>query len=290
MKLILSRKGFDASYGGMASPILPDGTLVPLPIPSSHDRHTFADADLGCTVEVDRLLADLSRDRFRAASTVHLDPDLARPTALRPPGWRPAFGQTHTAQSHLSSQGVGGGDLFLFFGWFRAVELHGARWRYSPEAPDLHVIFGWLEVEEVLPITASRSDCLARYPWILDHPHAASPGHYTDARNTLYISRASSGYCRQAAFGAGRFSRYSEHLRLTRAGSSRSIWSLPSWFMPCTGRKPLTYHGDPRRWELTAEGVILRSVAKGQEFVLDCDDYAEADQWLASILNGQPTV
>jgi Nucleotide modification associated domain 3 len=35
MKLILSRKGFDSAYGGVPSPILPDGTLCPLPIPSN---------------------------------------------------------------------------------------------------------------------------------------------------------------------------------------------------------------------------------------------------------------
>ncbi|MGC9779576.1 MAG: hypothetical protein HZR80_10075 [Candidatus Heimdallarchaeota archaeon] len=34
MKVILSRKGFDSSYGGHPSPILPDGTLISLPIPS----------------------------------------------------------------------------------------------------------------------------------------------------------------------------------------------------------------------------------------------------------------
>ncbi len=33
MKVILSRKGFDSSYGGCPSPILPDGTLLSLPIP-----------------------------------------------------------------------------------------------------------------------------------------------------------------------------------------------------------------------------------------------------------------
>ena len=33
MKVILSRKGMDSKSGGMASPILPDGTLLSLPIP-----------------------------------------------------------------------------------------------------------------------------------------------------------------------------------------------------------------------------------------------------------------
>lgn len=35
MKIILSRKGFDAGYGGIASPVLPDGTLLSLPIPTT---------------------------------------------------------------------------------------------------------------------------------------------------------------------------------------------------------------------------------------------------------------
>ena len=34
MKLILSRKGFDSSFADMPSPILPDGTLLSIPIPS----------------------------------------------------------------------------------------------------------------------------------------------------------------------------------------------------------------------------------------------------------------
>lgn len=33
MKFILSRKGMDSAAGGFANPILPDGTLLSLPIP-----------------------------------------------------------------------------------------------------------------------------------------------------------------------------------------------------------------------------------------------------------------
>ena len=38
MKIILSRKGFDSENGGYASPILPDGSLVSLPIPNTTSR------------------------------------------------------------------------------------------------------------------------------------------------------------------------------------------------------------------------------------------------------------
>jgi hypothetical protein len=45
MKVILSRKGFDSSYGGFASPILPDGRIISLPIPSS-DKEALRYSDL----------------------------------------------------------------------------------------------------------------------------------------------------------------------------------------------------------------------------------------------------
>ena len=37
MKIILSRKGFDSSNGGCASPIMPDGTLLSMPIPTNDE-------------------------------------------------------------------------------------------------------------------------------------------------------------------------------------------------------------------------------------------------------------
>ena len=37
MKVIFSRKGFDSGFGGMPSPVLPDGTMLSMPIPSKGD-------------------------------------------------------------------------------------------------------------------------------------------------------------------------------------------------------------------------------------------------------------
>jgi hypothetical protein len=42
MKIILSRKVFDAEYGGIPSPILPDGTLLSLPIPYEQDNIKYS--------------------------------------------------------------------------------------------------------------------------------------------------------------------------------------------------------------------------------------------------------
>jgi hypothetical protein len=42
----------------------------------------------------------------------------------------------------------------------------------------------------------------------------------------------------------------------------------------------LTYNSDLSRWRTSTAGVTLDSAARGQEFVLDCDDYPEATEWL----------
>jgi len=46
MKIILSRKGFDSEAGGYPSPILPDGTMLSLPIPS-YDKICFVNIGYG---------------------------------------------------------------------------------------------------------------------------------------------------------------------------------------------------------------------------------------------------
>lgn len=283
-RLVLSRKGFDSGYGGMASPILPDGGLLPLPIPASQDA--FRLGELNATgVALGPLLRDLSDGRHSRRTRVHMDPDLDRRPDLRLPGWRPALGQNGAAQSHLARQGVGPGAVFLFFGWFRQVVRHARRWRYVPGAPDLHLLYGWLEVAEVLPVVREREHCLRRHPWIADHPHVANPVHYRGADNVLYIARQRSTLAAQGP-GGGVFARYSDSLRLTAPGASRSVWALPDWFHPATGLAPLSYHGNPARWSAEPGRCLLRSVPKGQEFVLDTGGRREPERWVRRLVAG----
>lgn len=230
------------------------------------------------------MLADLSRGRYTLTSTVHLDPDLARNPVSRLDGWRPSLGQTGNAQSHLRDQDVSIGDVFLFYGWFREIEHRKGSWRYRRNAPNLHVLFGWLEIGDILSIVMNREQCLQRYSWIKDHPHVATPSHYTDVRNVLYIAADNSRYLPAPPAGGGRFVRYTESLRLTKADCSRSVWSLPGWFMPIDGREALSYHGNPSRWQHNGSTVTLQTVAKGQEFVLDCKQYPEAEEWIKTLI------
>ena len=108
MKVILSRKGFDSSNGGCPSPILPDGTLLSLPIPSA-DRDTYDDLSYQGVSYADLLRQLRPGKEF---SHCHVDPDLRPNLRCAPiPGWKPAFGQVDAAQGLLTNAGVEIGDL-----------------------------------------------------------------------------------------------------------------------------------------------------------------------------------
>jgi hypothetical protein len=56
--------------------------------------------------------------------------------------------------------------------------------------------------------------------------------------------------------------------------------SLPAWFHPGPKRKPLGYHDNLGRWARVEDRTELKSVARGQEFVLNLDRYPEALPWI----------
>jgi hypothetical protein len=270
MKLILSRKGFDSTpaYGGCASPILPDGRMVSLPIPHQSGTLTFG-ALRHQGLDVGQLVSDLTGTRVKGAERAHLDPDLDSTARARRRGWRAAFGQDGAAQRHLERQGVDLGDLFLFFGWFREIMNTRGRYRYRPGTRDLHVIFGWLRVGEVLRVGPDRVP-----PWLSDHPHAPRD---CAPHNTIYLADVPNG--------GGVFQKFDTSLQLTDAESTRrSLWRLPSDFLPAA-RIPLTYHGTPSRWTSDADACRLQSVAKGQEFVLDLAEYPGVRRWTQELLD-----
>lgn len=282
MKIVLSRKGCDSAAGKLANVILPDGTLAMLPIPEgragSHTR-TYGDIRVG-DHNLGALVGDLSNGRITGNTPAHLDPDLDRRSVPRAPGWKPLFGQSGIAERHLQRMGVGQGDVFVFWGWFRHVERKADRWRYVP-GHGVHALFGWLQVERRVDMVTERLDLP---PWAADHPHAQRPT--TTKPDSVYLSTDQLHLpgITTGVPGAGVFRRLSPDSTLTVAGRTRSFWRLPAWFLPEHDRPPLTYHADPRRWTPDNDGVILRSAAQGQEFVLDADAYPQAVPWLADVI------
>ena len=93
--------------------------MLSLPIPDQSGKITYEEMEPR-GLDVAMLVSDLSKTATKQ-STAHLDPDLDR-TTLRRWRWRPAFGQSGAAATHLKNQNVDCGDLFLFFGWFRRVD------------------------------------------------------------------------------------------------------------------------------------------------------------------------
>ena len=246
MKIILSRKGFDSACGGVASPILPDGRMVSLPIPEPRpgpEPRRYREIRAAGGVNLGALVRDLTRGRIRAADRAHLDPDLDVASVPRLPGWKPLFGQTGAAERHLQNQGVGPGDLFLFYGWFRPCVRVQGRYLYVPGAPHRHILYGWLQVEQRLSAYAPET-----WPaWAAGHPHCKlEPYHPLDS---LYVStdRLELPGLNRELPGGDVFGTYRPKLGLTAAGLTRSWWRLPAWFQLGVGRTPLSYHGDPAR-------------------------------------------
>jgi Nucleotide modification associated domain 3 len=132
MRIIFSRKGFDSASGRAPSPII-DRVPYALPIPTGKypSETTYGHLSLGDKVSQ-------ANKGYTADSLCHEDPMF----------WddRCAFGQTSASQSHLSKNGVGVGDVFIFFGLF----AEGNHDRH-------HRIFGYLNVESVFKIGAHPS-------------------------------------------------------------------------------------------------------------------------------------
>lgn len=269
--IVLSRKGFDSKYGGCASPILADGSLVSMPIPEEgmpleyrHINTVTGNYNLG------DLVKKLTGCNVDTDSGVHLDPDV-RPDLHRlcATPWRPMFGQADNAERHLEKQTVGENDLFLFFGWFRRVDRN---FKFEKSADDEHVIWGWLQVDDYF-------NRLEDEPvWARCHPHCLNKQR---KYNRVYVGRRSLSFAPSKP-GAGAFAVYDSKLRLTHPDQKRrrSEWSIPDFF-----REKLTYHGKAK-WIRDGSRCTISSAKIGQEFVFDtAGQEAEVQKWLDKLFS-----
>ena len=64
---------------------------------------------------------------------------------------------------------IAAGDLFLFWGLFRAAGRNAAgRWQFTGDAE--HRIFGWLQIDEILTVGEDPAPTLASHPWLAIPP------------------------------------------------------------------------------------------------------------------------
>ena len=281
MKLILSRKGFDSEWGGCASPIFPDNTLYSLPIPDSDSKITYGELQHG-DVNIGEVVVDLTDGKIGPDSHAHLDPDINYEAYPRQEGWRPLFGQSRRAQSHLCNQDVQVGDLFLFFGFYQQVKETSDSWGFIKGAPEQHILWGWLQIGEICKVDELAQEEL---PWTRYHPHR-SPLRGKDSTNTLYIASGSLDLGDgPIGPGAGQFPKLHLNLILTEPGKSRSYWRLPRCFYPDEGKCPLTHFPDPNKnWDQDDKYAYAHRRGPGQEFVLDLDQYPGVMDWLTQCI------
>lgn len=220
MKVILSRKGFDSANGGVASPILEDGTMISFPIPSP-DRNTYSELECG-GIPYSQLLHDLNYREAHFGTHCHIDPDLSLAYwREKPSDWFPAFGQIDAAASYLKNIGIAPGDIFLFFGNFHHIAkgtdgtYHYVRhtgdfYRDS----DLQVIWGYLQVGEILATPEQQRTA----PW---HPHSI-PNRTSRPTNVIFKAREQLSFA-PALPGAGALP-FDKKRVLTLEGAPKATW------------------------------------------------------------------
>ncbi len=258
--------------------------MLSLPIrstsPETLSPHCYGDLSFGGE-SVANVLAQLSDGRLGAQHRVHNDPDLDAGAMPRLRGWKPILGQVGSAQTHLERNGVRPGDLFLFFGWFREIEKFNDCWQFCRSAPDIHVIFGWLQIERIAHPNAELAEEL---PWASYHPHFH--GNWS-TNNALYIARDRLilGGKKLATVGGGTYRDFKSARQLTAPGRTRSWWELPAVFFPDGDKTPLSYHSNMDRWHNENGRVLLKSAARGQEFVLDTKEYPNVVEWVEDLFD-----
>ena len=255
MKLILSRKGMDSKAGKMPSPILPDGTLLSLPIPDKNSGLSYGDIVYNGKTYME-IIQEL-KPTFDECKCCHLDPDI-RDDITHPENWKPAFAQHHAAASYLDNNGVGEGDLFLFFGWFRQSEYDSeGKLRFVRSAKDLHIIYGYMQVGSVV---RSLEEIKNNYGY---HPHA----NITDSSNRLYVARDVLSFA-DCVKGYGTL-KYDKCTVLTKDGFSRSKWEIPQCFY--SDDVTISLNGD--LFKTDENGVkYFQSPRRGQEIVINATD------------------
>lgn len=282
MKIIFSRKGFDSSSGGVPNPILQDGTIFPLPIPDKQSIIKYEDIEWK-GINVGALVSNLTNGKIKKNYFAHLDPDLSQELKIKhfpkTKNWKPIFGQTGIAQKHLLNNNINIGDIFIFFGLFREVRFHENKYKFVSRSMKKHIIWGWLQIEKIIKINSTP----VGLEWAKYHPHL---NRDDEVNNYIYIAKRNLSIPNLDIElpGGGIFPNLHSDLILTVSGAKNpSEWELPTWFYPKGGNIPITYHGNLSRWEKYNNKVRLKSVARGQEFILNTKIYPEATRWLTSI-------
>ena len=260
--LVISRKGFDATAGGRASPIFKNGDLYSVPIPQKkHSPSRYRDLRFN-GLSGKEILNLIGSKSVSDKTFCHNDPLLSEKKGI--------FGQAGAAQGELDNYRIDKGDLFLFFGWFK---------RYHQSGPDLHHLFGWLQVERIIKGNIEIFSFLSNNG--IMHPHGTKDVMQFK-NNTIYIASRNLTFSDNIRDlkGHGRFKKTAKSLILTEKGKTRSRWRLPKEYFYDTKnlfRNRLNWR-DKEKCVLNCNGI-------GQEFILNAEDNPSVVDWASYLLD-----
>ena len=220
MKVILSRKGFDSSNGGILSPIMEDGTPISFPIPSD-DVDRFDDLVYGGQSYA-KILQDLNYRENPKYPNCHIDPDLTmdrRKATID--NWCPIFGQVSSSAIYLmNTVKVEVGDLFLFFGNYHKVRNKDGKYQYIRKTGDfysdndLQLIWGYMQVGKII----QDADEQRKYHW---HPHSAR--EFTKEKSNVMFVASEKLSFNENLPGAGVL-KFREDRVLTAENCNKATW------------------------------------------------------------------
>lgn len=266
--IVISRKGFDSQNGCIPNPILPDGTLLVFPIPDKNDiENTFETLKHNGVSYYEIIKQLCPKSAIKPTDGCHLDPDLDIANIQRKEGWKPAFGQAMSPLGHLYNNNVDEGDLFLFFGWFKQTEYYNGKLRYVPNAPDLHVMFGYLQIDKVV-----KDEKFVPHFLKAAHPHDKK-FRWERGQNAIFVATDNLTFAPE--YNGGGMFRYDKKRVLTKPGMSRRVWDMPLFFKDIE----ISYHKNA--WK----GNDFYSVCKGQEFVFEPNE--QAMEWVKNIITSK---
>jgi putative DNA base modification enzyme with NMAD domain len=285
MKIILSRKGFDASTGKRPSFITQNGDLVSLPIPDRPNAaHSTTYQKITTAIgTLDTILPSI-KARILGHNLAHLDPDLCQSSITRNGTWVGAFGPRTRGGVNIPIQhNVGPGDLFLFFGWFKEQSTTYPNPPYKRGAPHLHVVFGYLQVDAVYQ-NHQISQLLHKYPGLSNHPHVCTPRNAA-ANNRIFVaSQTLSLPGVSSRPGWGLFN-YDPKLVLTRKKKNgvwepRGHWLLRNLATNSNQQPPFIRNaGVFRNWRQVGYDWEVTDFGRGQEFLIDTCNFPGALSW-----------
>ncbi len=260
--LILSRKGFDATAGGRASPIFENGDIFSVPIPQKRQSPSrYRDLRFN-DLSGKEILNLIGAQSISYKDFCHNDPMLSEKNGI--------FGQAGGAQGELDNCGIEKGDLFLFFGWFK---------QYCQRGPNLHHLFGWLQVENIIKGNFEILNFLSKNG--ISHPHGTKDvGQFKN--NTIYIASRNITFSDSVKDlrGHGRFKKTAKNLILTENGKSRSRWRFTKKYFSDTK----SLFRNRLKWK-DEKNCLVNCIGIGQEFILNAHDNPSIVDWASSILN-----